>query len=339
MSTKSINNTTNVKKSSFIYSHKSNKSNKNSGISFFILTILTAFLVCLIIPINVKAIENKKSNANNIYVNVIDNTMSVIKCFSNESQSANNEDVSINSFNLNNKDVIDSKTKVNNSNVNATLYDPDLKGILNNAKPRVLIYHSHTNEAYATSDKDKSKTDRSGDQTRNVVAVGDVITNSLEKNYGISVIHDKNVNDKPNYDKAYQNSGATLAKYIKKYGKFDLVIDLHRDSVVNKNEELTKINGQDVAQFMFVVTRQNPKYAKQKKLVDSMIGISNKLFSGLINKAPILYHDYGINFYNQGQSDNAMLIEVGTYTNSIFEVKNTGNYLSRIIAEQLNGKK
>ena len=219
------------------------------------------------------------------------------------------------------------------------LYDPGLKGVLDKNKPRVLIYHSHTSEAYATSDKDTSKTNSSTDQTRNVCEVGDVITNELEKNYGISVIHDKNVNDKPNYTIAYKNSGLTLDKYLKKYGNFDLIIDLHRDSVVNKNEELTKINGQNVAKFMFVVTRQNPRYAKQKKLVDHMIGISNKLFPGLLNEKPIDYHDFGINFYNQAKSDNAMLIEVGTFTNSVGEVKNTGMYLSRIIAEQLNGKK
>ena len=27
----------------------------------------------------------------------------------------------------------------------------------------------------------------------------------------------------------------------------------------------TKLNGEDVARFMFVVTQKNPKYAKQKK--------------------------------------------------------------------------
>ena len=33
-----------------------------------------------------------------------------------------------------------------------------------------------------------------------------------------------------------------------------------------------------------------------------------------------------------------MLIEVGDNNNTIEEVKNTGKYLSRVIAEQLNGK-
>ena len=57
------------------------------------------------------------------------------------------------------------------------------------------------------------------------------------------------MNDKPNYTIAYENSGVTLAKYIKKYGNFDLIIDLHRDSVLDKNAVTTKINGENVAQF------------------------------------------------------------------------------------------
>jgi len=311
------------------------KSNNNMRISFCILVLLIISLVGLRLPKYVKAEEN---NINYVYLNVIENTLSVIDCFS---KSTTSENFSFNPFNLANKDVINSDTSVGNSNVvaDAPLYNPALKQTLNNNKPRVLIYHSHTCEAYATSDKDKSQTNSSIDQTRNVCAVGDVITNDLEKIYGISTIHDKNVNDKPNYTIAYENSGVTLDKYLKKYGDFDLIIDLHRDSVLDKNEVTTNINGKNVAEFQFVVTRQNPKYGKQLKLVDSMIGISNKLFPGLVRKTPILYHDFGIDFYNQGRSNNAMLIEVGTLTNTISETKNTGNYLARIIAEQLNGKK
>ena len=70
-----------------------------------------------------------------------------------------------------------------------------------------------------------------------------------------------------------------------------------------------------------------------------MIGISKKLFPGLIDKREIYYHDWGIDFYNQNRSDNAILVEVGNNNNTVEQVKNTGMYLSRIIAEQLSGKK
>ena len=147
------------------------------------------------------------------------------------------------------------------------------------------------------------------------------------------------MNDKPYYPKAYKKSGVTLDKYLKVYENFDLIIDLHRDSVNDKNAVTTKINGENVAQFMFVVAQQNPKYAQQKKLINSMIGISNKLYPDLLRGLEITVVNRGIGFYNQNRSDNAVLIELGTYTNTISEAKNTGKYLSRIIAEQLNGKK
>ena len=132
-----------------------------------------------------------------------------------------------------------------------------MKKTLNNAKPEVLIYHSHTSEAYRTSDKDTSKTSSSSDQTKNVCAVGDVIAEELEKNYGIAVIHDKTVHDKGDYNGAYKKSGVTLDKYLKEYGNFKLIIDLHRDSV-DKNAVTTKINGENVAQIYVCSNTEKP---------------------------------------------------------------------------------
>lgn len=255
------------------------------------------------------------------------------------STDVSNLNFSLNSFKLEDKQVSKSEAEAKGSNLVAPLDNPDLKKALNNAKPRVLIYHSHTCEAYRTSDKDVTTIENSMDQTRNVCTVGDVIKDELEKKYGIAVIHDKTVHDKGDYNSAYKKSGVTLDRYLKEYEKFDLIIDLHRDSVQNKNAVTTKINGENVAKFMFVVTDKNPRYAQQKKLINSMIGISNKLYPNLIKGDPIFTYHRGIRFYSQDKSDNALLIEVGADRNTVQEVKNTGKYLSRIIAEQLNGKK
>ncbi|MBZ9618272.1 stage II sporulation protein P [Clostridium estertheticum] len=221
----------------------------------------------------------------------------------------------------------------------ANLINNDLKQTLNKSHPRVFIYHSHTTESYKASDSDATKNTFNANESLNVVAVGDVIASQLETKYGISVIHDKTVNNVPDYNSAYENSGINLDRYLKKYGDFDLIIDLHRDGVDGKKVIKTKINGEDAAKFMFVVTRQNPRYAKHIKLVDSMVGISNKLFPNLINPLEITYRDWGWNFYNQNRSNNAILVEVGDNNSTIAQVKNTGVYLSRIFAEQLNGKK
>lgn len=164
-----------------------------------------------------------------------------------------------------------------------------------------------------------------------------MITQELEKKYGIAVIHDTTVHDRGDYNGSYKKSAVTLDKYLKSYGNFKLIIDLHRDSV-EKSAVTTKINGQSVARFMFVVTQKNPRYEKQKKLIDSMIKTSNKLFPDLLRGNEIYPYQWGMDYYNQNKSDNAVLIEVGSNTNTIDEVKNTGKYLARIIAEQINGK-
>ncbi|MBU3098462.1 MULTISPECIES: stage II sporulation protein P [Clostridium] len=352
------------------------KKSSNVRMFFCVFTLLIIFLLGVILPKSAKA-DSGGNYRNYFYVKVINNVLSVMKASYVNGQDKNSENTngsvvlsflgidisnpisivikeiafldknevitdvknsktfSLNSFNLDDKQV--NKSKV--TNVVAKLYDSSLKGTLNKAKPRVLIYHSHTSEAYLTSDTDTSKNTESSDQSRSVVAVGDVITENLEKNYGISVIHDKNVNDTEDYKNAYKKSGVTLDKYLKLYEKFDLIIDLHRDSIDNKKTLITKLNGEDVARFMFVVTDKNPRYAQQKKLIDSMMSISNRLYPGLIRDEPIWVYHWGMGFYNQDRSNNALLIEVGANSNSIQEVKNTGKYLSRIIAEQLNGKK
>ena len=247
--------------------------------------------------------------------------------------------VSVNPFKLEDNQVIKLSIKNDDTDLVAALDNPALKKVLSNSK-RVLIYHSHTSEAYRTSEK-SSYINSSLDKTKNVCAVGDVITEELEKKYGISVIHDETVHDTVNYKIAYKKSRVTLDKYLKEYGDFDLIIDLHRDGVSSSNSKVTKtkINGEDVAKFMFVMTQGNPRYTSQKKLVTSMIGISNKLFPGLLDPKEMYIYNRGIDFYSQDRSNHAVLLEIGDNNNTINQVKNTGKYLSRIIAEQLNGKK
>jgi len=60
-----------------------------------------------------------------------------------------------------------------------------LKQTLNKAKPRVLIYHSHTTESYLASDNDKSTNTFNSDLTQGVCEVENVIAKDLEKNCGI----------------------------------------------------------------------------------------------------------------------------------------------------------
>lgn len=221
--------------------------------------------------------------------------------------------------------------------VAAQVYNPKIKKTLNPAKPEVLIYHSHTTETYSpygTYIEDESK---------NMVSVGEVIAKDLENNYGIATIHDKTIHNIELQALAYSKSAKTLDMYLNKYKDFKLIIDLHRDSVTDRAAIATKLNNNNLARFMFVIGVGNPNKEKNIAVSKELSKISQSLFPGLIRGGNsgdygLFYHKKGTKF-NQQKSGNAVLIELGSQTNTLDEAKASGLYLSRIIAEYINEKK
>lgn len=249
-----------------------------------------------------------------------------------ENEEGPDDNQGIGEFTLNkdsiSKDVINNNTSEDLPNNVVSVYDPKLKK-KKSIKPEIFIYHTHTTEAYAGSVS-------SMDSNKSVCAVGDTIEKELEENYGIGVVHDKTIHDAYAYTKAYQRSGVTVDKYLKKYGDFKMVIDLHRDSIENKRSETIKMNGEYAAKFMFVMARKNPHFQKNMQVVNTIEKISDKLCPGFCKG--VLYRNYGVSYYNQGKSNHAILIEVGSDINTLDEAKNSGKYIARIIAEALNSK-
>ena len=204
--------------------------------------------------------------------------------------------------------------------------DNSLKKKIDQTKPEVLIYHTHTSEGYAEGSPDTDNADL------NVVGVGDELTKELENNYGISVIHDK-TNHSISYIGCYERSNGTVKKYLDQYGDFKLIIDLHRDSIDNKDAVTLNINNENVAKIMLVNAMNSTRYAKNKELSDFFYNKTNELFPGLIRNT--YTYKSGIYAFNQSLSDNSVLIEWGSVINSSEESKNTAKYVARIIAEYL----
>ncbi|ALU37233.1 MULTISPECIES: stage II sporulation protein P [Clostridium] len=249
-----------------------------------------------------------------------------------------NQDISFNEFKLDDKQIkkngstskSNTQNDLNLENKDVTVYNPKLKKTLDVSKPEVLIYHTHTTESYKPGDAN------SFDTTQNVCAVGDVIVNELQNNYGISAINDKTVHDAEAYTQSYSRSAVTLDKYLKKYGDFKLIIDLHRDSVDDKKSVTARMNGENISKFMLVMARKNPHFDKNMAMANSIIDTSNKLFPGLCKG--VCYYNYGTRYFNQDKSNNAILMEIGADINTSDESKATGKYVARIIAEVLNNK-
>lgn len=250
----------------------------------------------------------------------------------------------LNPFKLNENNIIKiaDNNKTTNDNVDYTkaaqAYNPKLKKTLNSSMPEVLIYHSHTTEAY----KPYAENVRD-DPSKTVVAVGDVIASELEKNYGIAVIHDKTVHNIV-FNNSYSRSSKTLDKYLSKYkNKFKVIIDLHRDGGPGAATVTINMNKSNVSRLIFVVGPGNPNKAKNISLVKKLVSIGQSIFPGFIR--PGNRGDYGIyyhnklNKFNQQKSPVAVLMEVGSENSTLGQAKTSGVYIARILAEYINGQK
>ena len=218
--------------------------------------------------------------------------------------------------------VNDSSPKVDNNIAPASL---------NADKPVVLIYHSHTTESYVPTKNN------SLDETMNVCAVGDGIEAELEKKYGISTIHDKTIHDALGDIDAYSKSRVTINKYLKQYGSFKLIIDIHRDSSSNKNNDIVVFNKEPAAKCMFVMCQEGPYANINLSVANKMMSISNSLYPQLFKNVYTYYHK-GTLYFNQDLSNNSVLLEVGTNLNSVAEAKASSKYIAKVISEYLKAK-
>lgn len=239
---------------------------------------------------------------------------------------SSSKEKSSNQFAINQNDI--KKESSTGTGSSEPFYDAKYKKTLNLSNPEVLIYHSHTTEAYPKTDINPAK---------GVCSVGDVVVNELENNYGIAAINDKTVHDIYSYYDSYKNSAVTLQNYLNKYKDFKLIIDMHRDGGPSKSSVTANIAGMSVAKFQIVLANKNPHFDKNLAVANKLLSISSSLFPGFSRET--YYYEYGAKggFFNQGMSNNAILLEVGADCNTLNEAQNSGKLLARIIAQYING--
>lgn len=209
-------------------------------------------------------------------------------------------------------------------------YNPKLKKTLNQAKPEILIYHTHESEGYLEGGKNTDNEDF------NVVGVGAVLKKELEENYGISVIHDKTVHSRPSYNECYNKSRETVQRYLDKYGDFKMIIDLHRDATDNKDAYTLNINDEEIAKIMFVNSLNSPRVEKNLQVRDFLKSKGDELFPGFVRNNFV--YNRGMGMFNQHLSDNSVLIECGATINNAQEAKRSAKYIARLIAEYINSQ-
>jgi len=208
--------------------------------------------------------------------------------------------------------------------------------------PQVLILHTHTTEGYMTYDAgyyNPGDRNRTKDHKKNVCAVGEAIRLTLEE-AGIGVIHDTTVHDSPQYTGAYNRSATTAQKILEKYPSIKVVLDVHRDAVMDGDKVVkptATVGGKKAAQMMLIagtVTTDALPHPHWRK----NLALSTQLQAALDKVSPDLMRPLNTvaSRYNQHLSPGWILVEVGAEGNTVAEAVYSGQILAKTLAQLLD---
>jgi len=169
-------------------------------------------------------------------------------------------------------------------------------------KPRIAIYHTHSDESYIPNAGSPTKPGNG-----QVMLVGSTLAERLTE-LGYKVDHSKTAHD-PHDANAYHRSRRTALKLLQKQP--DAIFDIHRDSAP-LSAYSTTIDGQNVCKLMLVVGQQNQNRQTTRDFARSIKRATDDKYRGLIRGIFLARGNY-----NQDLSPRAMLIEVGTESNTL----------------------
>ncbi|HWQ74338.1 MAG TPA: stage II sporulation protein P [Syntrophomonas sp.] len=176
-----------------------------------------------------------------------------------------------------------------------------IPAIKQKSKGTIAVYHTHSDESYVPSDGKESINGNGG-----IYDVGAAFVEQL-KAQGFKVDYNQN-NHNPHDVNAYNRSRKTASALLK--DKPAAIIDVHRDAVP-PGEYQAKVKGQDVTKIKLVVGRSNPNSQTNLNFAKNLKAAMDKISPGLSEGIFM-----GKGDYNQDLSPRAMLIEVGSHTNS-----------------------
>lgn len=237
--------------------------------------------------------------------------------------------------------TVDSSTMIDSDLLNADdLLGRSMKIDTGTDGPKVLIYHTHSQEEFADSTP--------SDTSTSIVGVGEYLTQLLNKK-GIETIHDMGVydiiNGKLDRSNAYEYAGEAVEKILAENPTIEVVIDLHRDGVAEGTHLVTEINGKPTAKIMFFNglsrsrTNGNIDYLPNPYIQDNL-AFSLQMQIDAENKYPgFVRHIYLRAYrYNLHLMPKSLLVEAGAQTNTVEEMMNAMEVLSEMLEDVLVGE-
>lgn len=198
--------------------------------------------------------------------------------------------------------------------------------------PRVLIYHTHTHEAYEQVEGDTYaalEAWRTADESHSIVRVGAELARLLRER-GFHVVHDATDHEQNELSTAYSRSLDTLNGYDE---SFDLYIDLHRDAYPQGTPVSLNVNGVRHARLMLLIGNgdgfdEKPHYAENLAFASALTEKLNSLQPGICREVMVKKGRY-----NQHIGIYSILIEAGHNLNTLQEALNSLPYLADALEE------
>lgn len=221
-------------------------------------------------------------------------------------------------------------------NLDELLYR-DLSVDLEAEGPQILIYHTHSQEAFADSVE--------GDASTTIVGAGEKLAKLLSEEYGFKVMHHTGEYDVENRDYAYSNSLPEIERILEENPSIEVVIDLHRDEMQEGKKLLMDLQGRPTARFMFfdgmsyIRNKGEITYLENPYIQDNLAFsfqaqvTANQYYPGIARKIYLKAYRYNLHL-----CPKSILIELGAQTNTVEEIMNACDPLAHIISIVLNGE-
>ena len=234
--------------------------------------------------------------------------------------------------------TVDSVTYINPSELNASeLLGKDLRIDLSTGGSKILIYHTHSQEAFADSVP--------GDVNTGIVGVGEYLTQVLTEQYGYRVLHHTGQYDVETRDNAYSRALPEVEQLLAKNPSIQVVIDLHRDEVAQDTRLVTELQGRPTAKFMFFNGLSRTRKTGDIDYLRNENQEANLAFSFQMQlKAAEYYPGLTRRIYLKGYRYNmhlcprTLLVELGAQNNTYEEAINACDPLAHILDMVLGGE-
>lgn len=203
--------------------------------------------------------------------------------------------------------------------------------------PQILIYHTHSQEAFADSVP--------GDVNTGIVGVGECLTKILTEQYGYRVLHNTGQYDVETRDNAYSQALPAVEQILAENPSIQVIIDLHRDEVAEETKLVTDIQGRPTARFMFFNGLSRTRKTGDIDYLANENQEANLAFSFQMQlKAAEYYPGLTRRIYLKGYRYNmhlrprTLLVELGAQNNTVEEAINACDPLAHILDMVLKGE-